>query len=350
VQKGVAEDSAGTILLTTMDHPTQHFADDPDVLEQFVLGHLDQTTTAEHEKHLHDCEHCREAVRAERIIAAGIKRHGRDQLKQRLGMLAGMPATRKIPWPHLLSAAAVLAILVGIGITQHWFVSHVAPTEAAKALKTEQPTPPPPEPAITQRSGGELQRSEANDAKVKDHDAGYAHAPTDNLEKSIASESEDKRNEEMARPLMAPTSVSREFWATGTVIPALTTQMAIPEGGVKKSLMEKEAQPRSTTQSEMKTPEHITLEQRPASMLPARLLNQLQSTGPRTIQTLVRQSRGETYLTLYPETPFDSTEFHLARIRQVSADSLLVFIGNQRIGYRLPADVLAPKGATVKDF
>jgi len=61
-----------------------------------------------------------------------------------------------------------------------------------------------------------------------------------------------------------------------------------------------------------------------------------------TIRTLIRQSAHETRLTLYPDSPFDSTQLHSARVQQVAPDSFVVRIGSQQIGYRLPAGALRP--------
>ena len=77
--------------------------------------------------------------------------------------------------------------------------------------------------------------------------------------------------------------------------------------------------------------------QRNSTALPALRQNLEQNSGPsRPIQTLFEQRPGETVLTLYLDSLRNPTELRNARVEQVSRDSIILNIGNQRIGYRLP--------------
>ena len=98
-----------------------HIADDPGRLEELVLGRLSDAERAEVEAHASGCERCARAIRNEQLLTAGAKRMGRDILKERLKAALEEP-TLGIPWVRILSAAAVLFLLVGVGWLNHWFI------------------------------------------------------------------------------------------------------------------------------------------------------------------------------------------------------------------------------------
>jgi hypothetical protein len=77
--------------------------------------------------------------------------------------------------------------------------------------------------------------------------------------------------------------------------------------------------------------------QRTSSALPALRQNlQQKNESSGTIQTLMEQKPGETVLTLYLDSLRNPQELRNARVERVAVDSIIVNIGNQRIGYRLP--------------
>jgi hypothetical protein len=360
MQKGAPGDYAGTILLMNMETSTEHFAEDPEQLEEFVLGRLDQASQKRCEDHLETCEPCRRRVQVERIIATGIKRAGRDRMKERLGMLSGIPPRRSVPWPRVISVAAVLLIIVGIGVTQRWFITHVEPIDAVapEAMRTEQSAEPlapraenemKPSPSSTDGSGPSVERHLGDDQarapqEIRSREAaanrGYAAAPTDRLEKAEAPASKDKQLADMDQPSLAATAGAQEFWTNGTLIAEAVpkkktdegkTEMARPSAGINSS---------DIYQQERDSFGHVIVDQRPLSTLPSTLQSQQQFFSHQTIPTLVRHSAHETRLTLYPDSPFDSTQLHSARIQQVAPDSFVVRIGSQQIGYRLPGGAL----------
>ncbi len=339
-----------------MDTSVQHFAEDPDALSDYILRRLDRATLARCDEHVQSCESCRQAVHAERTIAAGIKRAGRDQLKERLGMLVGMPSTRRIAWPYVLSVAAVFLILIGIGVYRQWFVTYndVAALERPlKEEKADQATPQVPNeqarPAQTasrssesmpkQRDAGQEHQPEENMAKGKNEKLGYAQAPMDRLEESPAASGKDKGRADIPRSAMVTPQGQQEFWARGTLITQAFDGKETGEDRAAKTLMTDGVHGASARLPAAIASLRVTVEQRSASRLPSDLQRQ-QLHNRQTIQTLVRQAAGETRLTLYPESPFDSTQLRSALAHQVAPDSLIVQIGGQQIGYRFPAGTL----------
>jgi hypothetical protein len=360
MQESAAGALARTVLLKSMETSTQHFAEDPEALEEFVLGRSDPATRARYEGHLRSCETCRQAVHVERIIAAGIKRAGRDHLKERIRTLLGIPLPRRIPWPHVVSIAAVLAILIGIGITQRWFVTHVAPKEVLtsenvpqdqKSVGTSQQlqnqqetnsqpaaraTPAKPEQHSTGH-GGVTQ--ESNETKSIENQK-YAEGLADRLEEAPAVAGKDMRRADSPQSPTVAGGAGPEFWANGTLITETSAKKETDAGNLAKMKSVDQATAADESRGKTDSIGPVVIEQRPASKLPSMLQSQQQFYGRRTIQTLVRQSGGETQLTLYPEVPFDSTQLHYARLQQVTPDSLILRIGNQQIGYRLPVGAL----------
>ena len=342
-----------------MSTASQHFAEDPGLLEEFVLGRLDRMSTERYEEHLRTCEVCREAVDEERMIAAGAKRYGRDQLKERLRARMGEGPTRRVPWPHVLSAAAILVILIGIGITQHWFTARVAPVENLEAegppkdfkiestapemrnepLPMQQPAPSSSEHAPGSRTAGKMRRQEETKAKEPDKDVGYAPAPADRAEPLLSAEGE--RRTQTTRSSLGK-GIPREYWITGTLSARSIATMEAPAGQTSKKDLMESARPATAPGSTGITRGRISLEQRSPSELSASFRDQRQSSGQPGIPTLIQQTEAETVMTLFPAVPFDSTQFHEARVERFGADSLLVSIGNQQIGYRLPASGYAP--------
>ncbi len=349
MQESAAGAFAGTILLENMEISDQHFAEDPEVLEDFALGRLDRDTLARCEEHLRACETCRHAVYVERIMAAGIKRAGRDRLKERLGMLSGMPSRRQIPWPHVLSVAAVLLVLVGVGIYQRWFVTPVeqrdiSQLEQPQVIGKEAKTAPldaahPSESAARQLDAEQPRQSEENNVKAQDDKLRGAPAPMNRVEKSSPAASKDKRRTDIASMKSAAMGGGQEFWANGTLITETLSKKEADEGRAAKTALSGAVQAPDVSRAKRDAFGRFTVEQRPAWKLPATQQTQ-QLYDRQTIQTLVRQSEGETQLTLYPSSPFDSTQLHFARVQQVTPDSLVVQIGSQRIGYRFPVGKL----------
>ena len=130
-----------------------HWTENEDLLERFVKGNVaDQELTAL-SQHLSDCRICRGRVDMERRISLGIRRLNRDERKA--SIRRGVDTeTRNIPWPRLLSIAAVIVVLTGIGLYNRWFFQarrepneqrHTEIAEQKKLDNGAQPLPMAPE-------------------------------------------------------------------------------------------------------------------------------------------------------------------------------------------------------------
>jgi hypothetical protein len=347
-----------------MSTSTDHFAQDQELLEEFVLGRLDQESDARCREHLRACETCRQAVQAEQSVAAGIKRAGRDRLKKRIAMLALEAAPRRVPWPHVLSVAAVLLILIGIGVTQRWFTTRLEPEKptfaetpaaeqklespAAKAqLDRAQPAETMSDAASPSRQRGEVERrdeSRLGPQKETDERHAYAAAPQTRFEESPALDSKGGRSADADKMVGAARAPGEEFWTNGTLITETVSKKDVMTDRASKPSLAGEMNVSSALREKAEPIGNVVVEQRPATRLPLQMQNQQQLYNRLAIQTLVRLSENETQLTLYPDSLFDSTQVQYARVQQVTPESLVVQIGNQQIGYKLPAGLLRQTG------
>ncbi len=125
-----------------------HWTENPELIERFVLNQLNPDERNELEDHLRICEVCKRTLRMEQILLAGIRRSGREQFRVELQKKLSSAKTSSIPWPHILSAAAVIVLLTGIGIYNRWFQAvqpvdvqapSVVPSEPMQAEHTEGP-------------------------------------------------------------------------------------------------------------------------------------------------------------------------------------------------------------------
>ena len=111
----------------------KHIADDPDRLEDYVLGRMSRAEADTIAAHASSCQRCSDAISSELKLAAAVRRAGRDAAKARLRAdLKGSDQVVRVivPWPRVLSIAATLAVLIGLGITGRWLtIHHSAPQE-----------------------------------------------------------------------------------------------------------------------------------------------------------------------------------------------------------------------------
>jgi hypothetical protein len=116
----------------TTESTSGHFAEDEEHLGFFVLGKLGDAERSAAELHLATCESCRQAVQKERLLAAGGKYLGREMLRSSLRerIQARTPST--VPWPKIVSAAAIIGIVIGIGIYSEWFSTGHIPGDSAQ--------------------------------------------------------------------------------------------------------------------------------------------------------------------------------------------------------------------------
>jgi len=104
-----------------MNSVSHHWTEDPVLLEQFVLGRIPAEQLVSLREHLETCNLCREAVEREKEFIGTVRAYGRDRLRLRLKERIERSPSRVVPWPHVLSAAAVILVIVGLGLYNRWW-------------------------------------------------------------------------------------------------------------------------------------------------------------------------------------------------------------------------------------
>ncbi len=130
---------------------TIHPAKDEDTLERFVRGILSEEEQATFRRHIARCASCRRLVAQERMVAAAAKEAGRADLKRRLQERLGAGEPRKWQWLPYASAAAVMLIILSVGIFYRWYLPRstgesamreVSPPAAPESTRKELPHAP----------------------------------------------------------------------------------------------------------------------------------------------------------------------------------------------------------------
>lgn len=374
-----------------------HWTDDPELLEQFALNRTEASARAGLELHLRSCEQCRNAVEAERTLAAGVRMLGRDQLKTRLKHRLEEPA-KHIPWPRIMSAAAVIAVIVVVGVYNHWFESQELQQMSADdnlAIRQEE------QPVVTQ----ELDRTEGDDVRfkrkleagkeapsaeltpesspqsLKNRRTGEVRAGVEEIAKSSTEKSEaasrasgDKeavvlrgaaepqrdayREREFAASPALRADASEGIWVEGTLLaesgdyfmedqPKETGKRDQNELGRAKdeSVFNKKA---LVSKSHIAGGQAPQVSQRPQSSLPATKQKQQKLSSANTVTTLFERTKDGVNMTIFSDIPLHQSDLDNATVEQVTEDSLIVQLAQQKIGYRIPAGWMTQKGAKVE--
>ena len=365
-----------------------HWSSDEELLARYVLNRLEAGERNALEAHLRTCKICQRAVRMEQELVAGIRRSGRDELKVRLRQRMGTPTREEhIPWRHILSAAAVVILIIGVGIYNHWFASHEAErgTTANEVLKQE-----------STRDSKQLEYADAHKAEEKSKDIARSESPAP--AKSLAGRASEasqprgeesqvsgtkergvrankkRRRESMEAPQNAAgpaagaaevrgavradekpailddreTSVAETFWVDGTLLPESRSEIGEPRDRVSEinarakvlSKSEKDAggfaQTKQFTIMQGANVQTLTLSQHPIQSLPVSRQKNQTMRDHETIQTRVERTPDGLHMTLYTDSLVEESALQNAGIQAITDDSLIVNLSNQRIGYRIP--------------
>ncbi|MBM4162188.1 MAG: zf-HC2 domain-containing protein [Ignavibacteria bacterium] len=343
-----------------------HWTSDEDLLERYVLGQVDVSERSWLEAHLHECVQCQQAVRAEQELAAGIREAGREMLKARLKERIAVQPLRRINWYQVAAAAATIVILVTVGIHNRWFfsdeVKHEVFTEqeqkeaAAPADKIEAPqedraaqTQPhgavgEPVPAI----GGTATTSKSEGRRDIAEEKGREPIPVTTEKRFDAGDQEPqlaadaRRKRETAAPDRSAFD-EVETWVEGRMISLRPAEPAadkfvVPQvaRGYERLQARKEdrklSKPEALIQADGSTAGIILEQKEIGDLSPA----QQQRQKGDAIQTLIQRKRGTLVMTLYLDRPVSDSVLQAASVESVGADSVVVQLGSQLIGYKLP--------------
>jgi hypothetical protein len=364
------------------DYKNPHWTEDEVLLSQFVLGRTSVEVKKELEEHLRICSQCREAVQKERGLASGIRQYGRKAIKSRLkNQLDAKSAVyhKLLTWQRVVSAAAVVVIITGVGIFSHWFSrgeNHI-PILTQESEKTTKP------------SGGEVATNQSQKS-VAQSDAQSAHAELGRSKES-RDDSQVLNLQGAQTPVGAPRTQSElttsmkgmqnlsgvpstgegaismkkdlgnlqdqigteqanvvQFWAEGRVLREqrrgannfkALKKAASPDRNIPESKQSARTIDRQQPMHTILDWEEIAIRQQNTHFLPPSR-QEMQREDSSRVQMQVKQSDQGTTLTMYLDVLFDETELREARVEQVAPDSIVIEAESRAIGFKIPIDLL----------
>lgn len=342
-----------------------HWTDDPELIERFVLHQLNPDQRNELEDHLRICEVCKRALRSEQVLLAGIRRSGRESFRAELGKKLATVKPSGTPWPHILTAAAMIILLTGIGIYNRWFQT-VQPLElpAPATSSSEQPHAESIQPGTT---GNELTaeaftQSGQVETSQRTLKPPQSQAPTTTLSEThkgpIASTYEAREEKTPVLPATREKAEAGEaaaarvaadaqgpsdgelkeespqitYWVVGdgsnAAAASPTLQSGEPQGS--QQTMKKRAETYSALAGEIS--ERLVLEQKPLSSLPPA---QQTVGGPDKLIASIRRERDTLILTLFDDRPL-VPEASLVR----RGDTLIVQTSDMTYSFPIPPPLL----------
>lgn len=319
-----------------------HWTENSELLERYVLGRVKHHERSRLEDHLRECEACRTAVRAEQGLVAGVRRLARNELKSRLRQRLLSEAPQQIPWLQLASAAAVIVIIVGVGVTSNWFTfreekqTYMEDKEEAAPMSKETPSVGHPDKSghPVRESGRDVGKpSSVRDEKTidmrskkKSMEEELKSLPSEQAAGAGVADEQEKREAEKE-------FISNQFWVEGTLL----SQEEIPAFKKSEPSIRSQREVAATEQAQDMIVTRGAFTQK--VILDQRSSNALAISGrqnQRFVQTLVEQTESGLRFTIYRDPLFDESEMRNASIQPVTDDSLIIHIGGERIGYRIP--------------
>ena len=331
-----------------------HWTDDPELLAQYALGHIEEARRQLFDDHLAVCDACRIAVQREKELAAGIRLAGRQQLKERLrnGIKIAEPNfLRRYQLASL--AAAIIVISIGIGFFRFYFGSFEWPTKFSSRKYILKQTPSDSTNPTQEFSHADKPAHEIAEAEKKEPESENQEPPAlaDNLApRSVSGAGGNSQiglgELEKVETATQPPTQSRAIWLLGTitVVSDARGSTAMPqalsrardENAAKGKLESKQYgdEARTLTIRKDALSQIVTLFERPLSLLPQS--QQSQYSPASTVQTFVEQTQKGLTITMYRDVPTVTSQIHNATIEPVTDDSLIVTMGNERVAYRIP--------------
>jgi hypothetical protein len=347
-----------------------HWVEDQDLLEQFVLGRLESPDTSALEKHLRECAQCREVVDRERELVAGIRLAGRDALKRRMSQKLRQREARTQVWYRVAGIAAGIVLLVTIGIYNRWFDGTETPKETSDRTdqrgKLAAPAPsvaPQGELSNQEKPRGEVESRTPEQATQAAQGLGAGASKSGGVESGRLAEAKvekpkdftsvdalrDEEHREKKDRLAASTvgtSVATT-WVEGTVISEEDYNRPAAEERVAKALDERSTMRKGKQENNLagkpamvegahNTSQNYVVTQRLLSDLPRS--QQLQRQRANSIQALLQKDPSGTQLTVFLDSLLTKKEFDRSEVQTIGEDSIIVNLGNRRVGYKLPPE------------
>ncbi len=331
-------------------------------MDRYLRHALSEQEMSEFEAHLNECRDCMSIIKREQLMTAGIRKYGRQELKERLRLRVGESGSGRMPWASAVSAAAVLLIVVGFGVYNRWLLVKETPglDEAAQPSQRSPEMGKVEGPPIQDRSGAKDARGiQMESAKQRSESRGemktdltQREVPRSIISQQVTSPSQgaqagagaaskpgEKTEHLDVSEELEDEKVSSEFWVEGVVLTDSHRDFLGRTPDVRpktESLMLKRSKLETQASQPPISKESIDLEQRPATELPSDRQALQKLTGARSIQTLVQQKADGMRMILYLDTSFSTADISNANIQRISPDSVVIELPHQRIGYQLP--------------
>ncbi len=344
---------------------SEHWVHSEELLADYVLGRVSAEQRLSLESHLRECVSCREAVANEMALAAAATRIGRHELKARLQKNVLRQPEYIIPWPRILSAAAVVVILVGVGVYNNWFMSQ-SPSEAViretpaltKQVESPQHTPEAKQSTDIQDAAPKQKTAAPPALKKEPPSPAYAAAPSSGEDKENSQEFaaeiavQTGARKEMNAPQgdmqsegFANESAHNSVWINGTIL-ASDDRKDQRQFEEMDSYRAKTHEERATDRAEgvrrnLLRSRPTQISQQPfASLSSQQQLQQSVATGSLLAQ--MQRVGGILQITLYPERPFSDEMLSRARVTYIERDSIILSVDGLQAGYRIPEALLEP--------
>ncbi len=339
----------------------KHWTHDETLVERFILNTMNPEERNELEDHLRICEPCKREVRSQQLLIAGIQRSGREALKERLREQTASLPERQIPWPHILSAAAVILILLSVGIYNRWFETVKQPENTFVLVH------PDAAPPVISKDSVEKSPSTMTDAPLDDKSTQMAErssrlskqkkeiqTPTGSglsevmvEDKSSSTESSGNaqgagavsKQAESAQVVACELLVSEPevVWTEGTALRSEDDRGNILNRGISQTYSsgKTDAMTSSPTSAQKKAgnKSSIVLIQQSVASIP---LNQQQVRQPDKVITKVERLGDQIQFTVYLDSLLDESDLARTTIEPAGHDSVIVNLPNQRLRYKLP--------------
>lgn len=302
----------------------EHWTDDSERVERYLLGRIPAGERAHLDTHLNVCARCRDIVGKEQLLIRGIRAFGRSRLKESMGQLLLEENRSAVPWPHIVSIAAVLLIVVGLSVVVPWWGkeapvvkdSDVAIQEGGRREEGEHVGP-------AERSTPEPQPEEKAEVQIDLQDMDEVRAPVPSAQGVDAYDAGAPGRQDFMG----------EQWIAGRIIADRSRRPTALEKRAQEASPESAARAKTLAGSgESRTPAHqITVTRQTVEKLPPEQRVLLQAAS---VPARVRQTPDLIELVVFTDSLL--TGDSSLRFEQVSGDSIVVFINGSAIGYRIP--------------
>ncbi len=309
----------------------EHWTDDPELVELFVSGTLRPDQEKVFESHLEQCATCRAITDREAVLREGIRIYARNSLKSRLRTRVALSSPAAIPWPHIISAAAVLVIIVGIGIqTGLWKNAELTLKDAdvGRMDTVRSLGHADVEPGASPEEVGELVPAESvEESRAEEIDEMEAAASI-RRERAL---SVSPPSAEIAKSQVEPPGGI--VWVTGKI---LTEQPRTAFRAEKKIAAAAEDQASFQMRSKDVEGPRMTVSQKPLQMLPSGQ-QQVGLTGLREVMTALEEKDDSIHMTIFTDDM--EVQSQPLQIMPITDDSIIVTAGKARIAFKFPSSM-----------